>query len=333
MANGTLPPVRRIVTGHDADGRAVVTLDGPAPNRQVRPHGTVSTLIWGTDQTPAEVWSAEDYGQRENVVQPPPLGSWFRIVDFPRGTPGRMHRTDTVDYVVCLAGEIDMEMDDGLTVHMKANDVMVQQGTNHSWINRGTETCRIAFALLDGKAPPGDDFAGLGARDLAPPLPMPQDALPPLPPLRRIVTTHDPAGKAMVMMDGPAPQRVLRERGNASTLIWGTDAAPADIWSDEDVGLRDNEIQPPSSGSWFRVIDYPPRMSGRMHRTDSVDYAICMEGVMDMELDDGAMVQIRAGDVMVQQATNHSWINNTDAPARIAFVLIDSKRNPDPEAA
>ena len=326
MANGTLPPVRRIVTGHDADGRSIVTLDGPAPNRQVRPHGTVSTLIWGTDETPAEVWSAEDYGMRENVVQPPPLGSWFRIVDFPPGTPGRMHRTDTVDYVVCLAGEIDMEMDDGLTVHMQANDVMVQQGTNHSWINHGAETCRIAFALLDGKAPPGGAFSGPGARDLDAPWPMPDGASPPLPPLRRIVTTHDASGKAMVMMDGPAPQRVLRERGNASTLIWGTDAAPAEIWSDEDVGLRDNEIQPPPSGSWFRVIDYPPRMTGRMHRTDSVDYAICMEGVMDMELDDGAMVQMRAGDVMVQQATNHSWINNTDAPARIAFVLIDSKR-------
>jgi quercetin dioxygenase-like cupin family protein len=62
-----------------------------------------------------------------------------------------MHRTDTVDYVLCMAGGIDMELDDGATVHMNAGDVMVQQGTNHSWINNGPGPCRIAFALLDGK--------------------------------------------------------------------------------------------------------------------------------------------------------------------------------------
>ena len=146
-----LPPVRRIVTGHDPNGRAVVTMDGPAPNRQVRPHGTVSTLIWGSDETPAEIGSAEDFGARDNVIQPPSMGSWLRVVDFPPGTPGRMHRIDSLDYVVCMAGAIDMELDDGATVHMEAGDVMIQQGTNHSWINRGNETCRIAFALLDAK--------------------------------------------------------------------------------------------------------------------------------------------------------------------------------------
>ena len=150
-SEGELPPVRRIVTGHDEGGRAVVTMDGAAPNRQVRPLGTVSTLIWGSDETPAEIWTGEDFGARENVVQPPAMGSWLRVGDFPPGTPGRMHRTDSLDYVMCLNGEIDMEMDDGLTIHMKANQVMVQQGTNHSWINDGTEPCRIAFALIDAK--------------------------------------------------------------------------------------------------------------------------------------------------------------------------------------
>ena len=318
-------PIRRIVTGHDSHGRAVVTLDGPAPNRRVRPHGTVSTLIWGTDEMPAEVWSAEDFGARDNVVQPPPGGSWFRIVEFPPGTPGRMHRTDTVDYVVCMAGEVDMEMDDGLTVHMKAQDVMVQQGTNHSWINRGDETCRIAFVLIDAKPPPAG-MRGPGPQSPAAPWPIPDGAVPPLPPIRRIVTTHDTSGTAVVMLDGPTPRREMRGRGNASTLIWGSDEMPAKIWSAEDFGIRDNEIPPPDMGSWFRIIDYPPGMTGRMHRTDTVDYVICMAGEMDMELDDGAMVHMGAGDVMVQQATNHSWINNGTEPARIAFALLDAKR-------
>ncbi len=325
-ADGGVPPIRRIVTGHDARGRATVTMDGPAPNRAVRPHGTVSTLIWGTDETPAEIWTGEDFGARHNVAQPPPMGSWFRTVDFPPGSPGRMHRTDTVDYVVCLTGEIDMEMDDGLTIAMKAGEVMVQQGTNHSWINRGHEACRIAFVLVDAVPPPGGEFVGPGARDLAPLSPLDADAQALFPAIRRIVTTHDPAGRAMVMLDGAAPLRELRGRGNVSTLIWGTDAAPAEIWSEEDFGVRDNDIPPPPRGSWFRVIDYPPGMAGRMHRTDTVDYVICMSGEIDMELDDGAMVKMSAGDLMIQQGTNHSWINNSAEPCRIAFALLDAKR-------
>ena len=62
-----------------------------------------------------------------------------------------------------------------------------------------------------------------------------------------------------------------------------------------------------------------------MHRTETVDYVLCLEGEIDMELDDGLMVTIRKGDVMVQQGTNHSWINNSEKPARIAFALIEAK--------
>lgn len=322
---GEEPPIRRIVTGYDQDGKSIITMDGPAPNRNVRPHGTVSTVIWGTDETPCEIWSEEDFGLRENVVQPPPRGSWFRIVEFPAGAPGRMHRTDTVDYVICMAGEIDMEMDDGPTIHMKAGDVMVQQGTNHSWINRGDVTCRIAFGLLDGKVA-ARSMAGPGAQDLTPLWDLPEDAAPQrLPPIRRVVTTRDSDGKAVVMMDGPAPRRELRGRGNLSTLIWGTDQTPAEIWSDEDFGIRNSDIPPPPMGSWFRIIDYPAHMTGRMHRTDTLDYIVCMHGEIDMELDDGVMVHMNEGDVMIQQGTNHSWINNGNEPCRVAFMLIDGK--------
>jgi len=211
---------------------------------------------------------------------------------------------------------------------MKAGDVTVQNGTNHSWINRGGAPCRIAFALIDAKRSPDGGLRGPGPQPLAPVAPLPEGAKPPLPPLRRIVTTHDAAGKALVMMDGPGPQRALRGRGNMSTLIWGSDRTPAEIWSAEDFGLRANEIEPPPRGSWFRAIDYPPGMPGRMHRTDTVDYVICMAGEIDMELDDGLTVRMRAGDVMVQNGTNHSWINNGDRPCRIAFVLLDATPRP-----
>ena len=145
------PPIRRIVTAHDGRGKAVVFHDGPATNHKWSGGGTVSTLIWSSDQAPAEIRGTEDYGARIIATQPPANGSRFCVIDFPAGAPGRMHRTDTVDYVVCVNGEIDMEMDHGRSVHMKAGEVMVQQGTNHSWINNGTEVCRIAFVLIDGK--------------------------------------------------------------------------------------------------------------------------------------------------------------------------------------
>ena len=124
--------------------------DGLAPQRLLRQRGNVSTLIWGSDETPAEIWTAEDFGMRKNDIGPPARGSWCRVIDYPPG-PGRMHRTESIDYVVCLSGEIDMELDDGEMVHMSAGDVMVQQANLHSWINSGSETCRIVFALIDSK--------------------------------------------------------------------------------------------------------------------------------------------------------------------------------------
>jgi quercetin dioxygenase-like cupin family protein len=79
---------------------------------------------------------------------PPPNGTRFAVIDFPPGNSGRMHRTETVDYVIVISGEINMDMDNS-TVHLTAGDVMVQRGTNHAWVNRGTQRARLAFVLID----------------------------------------------------------------------------------------------------------------------------------------------------------------------------------------
>lgn len=146
-------PVRRVVTGHDSSKVAKVLIDAPATNRKFPPSGTVSTLIWASDRTPADNAigeDAEDMGARMLGTAPPPNGTRFTVNDFPPGNTGVMHRTDTVDYVMVLSGEIDMVMDDS-TVKLKAGDVMVQRGTNHAWVNRGTEVARVAFVLIDAK--------------------------------------------------------------------------------------------------------------------------------------------------------------------------------------
>ena len=153
MASADLPPIRRVVTGHDVKGVAKVLIDGPVTHvRSSRP-GSASRLMWSTDATPADISmgeDVEDMGERILGTPPPANGTRFTINDIPPGRLGRMHRTETVDYAIVLAGEIDMEMDNS-TVKLKTGDVVIQRGTNHSWINRGSETARIAFVLIDAK--------------------------------------------------------------------------------------------------------------------------------------------------------------------------------------
>jgi quercetin dioxygenase-like cupin family protein len=153
MSSAGLPPIRRIVTGHDANGVAKVLIDGPVTTvRSSRP-GSASRLMWATEQTPAKMpigEDIEDMGTRLMGTQPPKNGTRFTINDIPPGRPGRMHRTETIDYAIVLAGEVDMDVDDS-TVKLKAGDVVIQRGTNHSWINRGSGTARIAFVLIDAE--------------------------------------------------------------------------------------------------------------------------------------------------------------------------------------
>ena len=175
-----LQPIRRVVTTHDVEGKAVVGIDGLAPNVRIRKAsgGLVSTLLWVTDETPADISERSDRADREIGVAPPPRGSAFRIVDFPPTADSAsldneavtremgirhggakvgerhplMHRTRSIDYAIVMSGEIDMLLDD-TEIHLRAGDVVVQQGTNHAWVNRGNETCRIAFVLIDADDP------------------------------------------------------------------------------------------------------------------------------------------------------------------------------------
>jgi quercetin dioxygenase-like cupin family protein len=142
---------RRIVTGHDPQGRSVVLYDGPAPNVKRRPSGLVSTLLWTTDESPADAARSDDRAAREIGIPPPERGSIFRVVDFPPGAKGEMHRTRSIDYAVVIEGEIDMLLPD-CELHLRAGDVLVQQATDHAWENRGAKNCRIAFILIDAKA-------------------------------------------------------------------------------------------------------------------------------------------------------------------------------------
>jgi mannose-6-phosphate isomerase-like protein (cupin superfamily) len=172
-------PVRRIVTGHDADGKAVILLDGATPFVGQRGEGNVISLCWITNESPVDLSHTRDQANQKTGVPPPRNGSICRVVDFapfkgePKGvdhheilkqmgidpaTQGHVrhaftHRTRSIDYAIVLEGEIDMLLDD-TEVHVKAGDILVQQGTNHAWVNNSAKPCRICFVLIDSADPP-----------------------------------------------------------------------------------------------------------------------------------------------------------------------------------
>jgi len=179
--------VRRVVTGHDKNGKTIVISDGPAPFVHVNPIDPewYSTDIWRTGETPARIVAAAPeptLGPRRQM--PGKRGTVLRINHFPpeseavrRMTPeesrrafaalgnekaatfgrgGRhplMHRTETIDYALVLSGEITMVMDQEDVV-LKAGDIVVQCGTNHAWANRSNAHCVVAFVLIDGEFEP-----------------------------------------------------------------------------------------------------------------------------------------------------------------------------------
>jgi quercetin dioxygenase-like cupin family protein len=145
------PRIRRIVTGHDANGKTLVLRDSDATNHKYPDAKVSSTLIWVTDAAPAEFLGDEDAGDRILGTAPPEGGTRFCVMEFEPGNAVHgLHRTDTVDYVICLAGAIDMDLDEG-TVTLCTGDIMVQRGTNHAWVNRGSAPARLAVVLIDGK--------------------------------------------------------------------------------------------------------------------------------------------------------------------------------------
>ena len=139
--------IRRVITGHDASGKAVVRIDDVGANKKSGRANQMAQVIWTTGDLPVDfAEDGEDKGGRQ-IGTTITGGSVFRVVEFSPGVAARNHRTDSIDYAVVMSGEIDMEMDDTF-VHLKAGDVLVQRGTIHNWVNNGTEPCVIAFSLI-----------------------------------------------------------------------------------------------------------------------------------------------------------------------------------------
>jgi mannose-6-phosphate isomerase-like protein (cupin superfamily) len=174
----TASEIHRVVTTLGADNKSTTLADSQV-TLNVSPSGNGSANLWVTNASPPGFSFTEDTGKPIGF-NPPDNGTVLRVVEFPPLKPGDeaklppglmmklvgdhapargvavshplMHRTRTVDYAIIMSGEIDMMLDDK-TLHLKPGDVVVQQATNHAWLNHGTEPCRVIFVLMDSKQP------------------------------------------------------------------------------------------------------------------------------------------------------------------------------------
>jgi hypothetical protein len=179
-----LKVIRRVVTGHNPAGRAIIQSDGPPARVQaIAGNGPTFHEIWNTRETPALIDpEGAEPPEPQLTLTPPPHGTRIRVLDIPPETEAMasidaamarehfaeigaaeasthggaearhpyMHRTETIDYGIVLEGEITLIVDEGETI-VRSGDIVIQRGTNHGWANRSGRNCRIAFILIDGR--------------------------------------------------------------------------------------------------------------------------------------------------------------------------------------
>lgn len=171
-----------------------------------------------------------------------------------------------------------------------------------------------------------------------------------MPPIRRVVTGHNAEGKSIFVMDGAPPVSTTPGRAGVTvTELWKTGEMPVSNAGNAEATGLPVTLQPPKNGTIFRIVEYQPDSiraqgdrtahfsemgaSGALdqsgarhfgfHKTDTIDYAIVLNGEIYAMMDEGERL-LKAGDVLVQRGTNHAWSNRTDEPVRVAFVLIDA---------
>ncbi len=154
----TAPSIRCIVTGHDAQGRAVVTDDSQLDLRLTPAKVSAATVVWTTSGSPVDLDTAE-HGRDRAAELTLPGGSVLRIIDMMPGGCSPMHRTSSLDYGIVLTGQVELVLDDGAITTMNAGDVAIQRGTIHAWRNSTDTVARIAFVLLDAKPATVDGVA------------------------------------------------------------------------------------------------------------------------------------------------------------------------------
>lgn len=379
-------PIRRVVTGHDEQGRSTIVWDGQAPNagNAALASRTHCTNIWVWDRASLALSGTMDEGDTPYEFPGPRGGGHVRVVETlasPEGydpaadpdatTPhdpkprssnrswdrggkniysAGMHKTQSVDFGILLAGERELALDDE-TLLMQPGDICIQVGAWHNWSSPRLG-CVMAFDMIDAEFVDGIDGLVQGG-DPVVALPAGFEFPEGVRPARRIVTADRAPGRSSLISDGPAPDvRFDPARpGFASARLWVIDQNPAKIVL-ETLHLP-HTIEPPKNGSVCRVVTHPPEAnwSGKvgaddvvayfksmgspgastyspasphpyMQKTETLDYCFILDGEIDLVLDTGS-VSLKATDVVVQRGTNHAWRNRSSAPCVMAVASHD----------
>jgi Cupin domain len=378
-----LTRIRRVVTSTDEQGRSKVAIDGLAPNTSAGALAsrTHNTNLWVWDDTPVPLSGDSDDGDKPYAFPGAPGGGHLRVVETlpkpddydpakdpdlkpmhaPTARPGNrtwdrggknsfssgMHKTQSVDFGILLAGERELILDDR-TLMMQPGDICVQVGAWHNWSSPRLG-CLMAFDMNDALFV--DGAAGV-AQGNDPAVTLPADFKLPdgVKPARRIVTIDREPGKSSLVADGPTPDALTdpARPGFASARLWVIDSTPAKIVY-ETLHLP-RKLEPPSCGVVCRVDTYPPdavwqgklggaeveayfRAAGSpsastytangphpyMQKTASLDFSFILEGEIVLVLDTEE-VALTKGDMVVQRGTNHAWSNRSNAPCVMAVT-------------
>ena len=312
--------IRRVVTGHDADGRAQFRSDGAPPRTIAAPNGFgVSEVLW-LDAAPRSVDDGRDITDGPFLLEPPAGGCSVRVIRMPPSEPGTpvaeqwlrvhgdddgepgMHATDTLDFMVVLDGEIVLGTDDGERV-LRAGDTVVQRGTRHRWRVHGAAPCTYAVCMVRPDPDVAGDVTGLasGGDGRHGPRSGP----------RRVVVTTGDDGRSLVTSDGPAPCGFATPgaAGVALVDLWqtGGPCATAGQGGDPDGGWA---LDPVGGGVAFRAIEMGPGNDpgdAGWHATDTIDVDIVVSGRLELALPDVGPVVLGPGDCVVQRGTMHRW--------------------------
>lgn len=257
-----------------------------------------------------------------------------------------MQQTPSLDFCYVLDGAITLVLDTG-EVHLAEGDTVIQRGANHAWSNRSSKPARVLISQHDGA------WDGMGQDGPRPQTPKTFERE--SRPLRRVLTGRDAHGRSGVVFDSENPNKLFRATGSVFNELWTVETLPAPLDSPVDYGSSDRAfaISPPDEGLHWRITMSPAkkvdpkallgddkkkleaahandgaaterRDDARhwgMHRTPSVDYAICLDGKRILVLEDYD-VTLNKGDIVIQLGNWHSWENAPDAPGMMAYIMI-----------
>jgi uncharacterized cupin superfamily protein len=334
--------VGRLVTRLGRDGHATVHSAGELSVTKWRGADAGDAVVWSTATVPADNSDAELDTAGKDIGTTINGGTVFRVTELGTGFRSPMHRTLSCDYLIVRTGELQIIFESGETLDLRPGDTVIQRGTAHAWRNPSQqERCTFAVAMIEanpvhvgsrtfGATPTWRMLAsalrtvlprGLGGPPVAGGT---ADSLRRAP--RRIVTGHDPRGKAVVRSAGPIPAGVTNA-GVTTSTIWTTPAVPIDNSGDEPevAASRTGAFR----GSDFRILELAPGVTTPPDQSSSVDYCLVLSGAVELILDSATTPPLGQGETVVQRGTTHSWLNpDPVTPSRIMICRVEAKPVP-----